>query len=95
MKKISSAMKKTAKLNAEIQQLEAHIADSNKKLSALKEAKAEAENTEIISIVRGADLSVEDIAELISDFTAVKKSPQKPEKQAAMDTDLKGEKIDI
>ncbi|MCM1529760.1 MAG: DUF4315 family protein [Alistipes sp.] len=94
MKKISTAKKKTAKLNAEIQQLEAQIADSNKRLSALKEAKTEAENTEIISIIRGADLSVDDIAELISDLTAVKKTPQQSEKQAA-DTDLKGEEIAI
>lgn len=95
MKKISTAKKKTAKLNAEIQQLEAQIAKDNKKLSSLKEAKTEAENTEIISLVRGADLSVDDIAELISDFTSVKKSPLKPEKPTVANTDLKGEEIAI
>lgn len=95
MKKISTSKKKTAKLNAEIQQLEAQIAESNKKLSALKEAKTEAENTEIISIVRGADLSVEDVAELISDLTAVKKVPQQSEKQTVADENLKGEEIAI
>lgn len=73
MKKNSPARKKVNKLSAEIQQLEEHIAESNKKLSDLKEAKLEAENTEIISIVRDADLSVEDIQELISDLTTVKK----------------------
>lgn len=95
MKKISIAKKKTAKLNAEIQQLEAQIAKDNKKLSALKEAKTEAENTEIISLVRGADLSVEDITELISDLTTVKKAPQQSEKQTAAAADLKGEEIAI
>lgn len=75
MKKSSPARKKVNKLSAEIQQLEEHIAESNKKLADLKEAKIEAENTEIISIVRGADLSVEDIQELISDLTTVKKIP--------------------
>lgn len=96
MKNFSTARKKTAKITAEIQQLEAQIADSNKKLASLKEAKIEAENTEIISLVRGADLSVEEIQELISDFTTVKKSSLSPSKeQPTAANDLKGEEIAI
>ena len=60
MKSTSPTRKKVDKLSAEIQQLEAQIAEKKEKLASLKEAKLEAENTEIISIIRNADLSVED-----------------------------------
>ena len=73
MKSTSPTRKKVDKLSAEIQQLEAQIAEKKEKLASLKEAKLEAENTEIISIIRNADLSVEDIQEMISDLTSVKK----------------------
>lgn len=94
MKKSSPARKKVNKLSAEIQQLEEHIAESNKKLSDLKEAKIEAENTEIISIIRGADLTVEDIQELISDLTTVKKTPSELIKPQPT-TEMKGAEATI
>ena len=49
MKSTSPTRKKVDKLSAEIQQLEAQIAEKKEKLASLKEAKLEAENTEIIS----------------------------------------------
>ena len=52
MKSTSPTRKKVDKLSAEIQQLEAQIAEKKEKLASLKEAKLEAENTEIISIIR-------------------------------------------
>lgn len=58
--------RKLTKLNTEIEQLEKNIEESKKKLATLKAAKLEAENAEIISLVRNADLSVDDIADLIS-----------------------------
>lgn len=58
--------RKLTKLNTDIEQLEKTIEESKKKLTALKAAKLEAENAEIISLVRNADLSVDDIADLIS-----------------------------
>lgn len=90
MKSTSPTRKKVDKLSAEIQQLEAQIAEKKEKLASLKEAKLEAENTEIISIIRNADLSVEDIQEMISDLTSVKKSPSDMAKSQPM-SDLKGE----
>lgn len=75
MKNNSPTRKKVDKLSAEIQQIEAQIAEKRTKLAALKEAKTEAENSEIISIIRNADLSVSDVEELISDLTNVKKVP--------------------
>lgn len=63
-----------SRLSAEISQLEKSIAESQEKLTALRKEKTEIENTEIVSLIRKADLSVDDIAELISDLKAVKKS---------------------
>lgn len=71
---MKSTQKKMSKLSAEILQLEKSIAESQEKLAALRKEKTEIENTEIVSLIRKADLSVDDIAELISDLKAVKKS---------------------
>ncbi|UKI17056.1 MAG: DUF4315 family protein [Ruminococcus sp.] len=70
--------------------LKLRLRKKKEKLASLKEAKLEAENTEIISIIRNADLSVEDIQEMISDLTSVKKSPSDMAKSQPM-SDLKGE----
>lgn len=71
---MKSIQKKMSKLSAEISQLEKSIAESQEKLTALRKAKTEIENTEIVSLIRKADLSVDDIAKLISNLKAVKKS---------------------
>lgn len=71
---MKSSQKKMLKLSAEISQLEKSIAESQEKLTALRKEKTEVENTEIVSLIRKADLSVDDIAELISDLKTVKKS---------------------
>lgn len=71
---MKSSQKKMLKLSAEISQLEKSIAESQEKLTALRKEKTEIENTEIVSLIRKADLSVDDIAELISDLKTVKKS---------------------
>lgn len=71
---MKSTQKKMSRLSAEISQLEKSIAESQEKLTALRKEKTEIENTEIVSLIRKADLSVDDIAELISDLKAVKKS---------------------
>lgn len=71
---MKSTQKKMSRLSAEISQLEKSIAESQEKLTALRKEKTEVENTEIVSLIRKADLSVDDIAELISDLKTVKKS---------------------
>lgn len=68
MKKKVSYQEKVNKISADIIQLEKEITERQKRLSVLKESKTEAENSEIISIIRNADLSVDDIAELVSEF---------------------------
>lgn len=90
MKNNSPARKKVDKLSAEIQQLEAQIAEKKEKLASLKEAKLDAENTEIISLIRNADLSIDDIQELLSDLNAVKKAPSDMDKSQPM-SEIKGD----
>lgn len=90
MKNNSPARKKVDKLSAEIQQLEAQIAEKKEKLASLKEAKLDAENTEIISLIRNADLSIDDIQELLSDLNAVKKAPSDMAKSQPM-SEIKGD----
>lgn len=74
-----SPKKKISKLTDDIAALEKTIKDNTRKLAELKEEKTEAENTEIISIIRKAGLSVDDIAELIDSSTV--QTPVKPKIQ--------------
>lgn len=62
-----SPKRKISKLADDIAALEKTIKENTKKLVELKEEKTEAENTEMISIIRKAGLSVADIEELIGD----------------------------
>ncbi len=71
---MKSTQKRIAKINSEILQIGKSIKESQEKLEALKKEKIEIENTEIVSLIRKADLSVDDVAELISDLTTVRKS---------------------
>ncbi len=74
-----SPKRKISKLTDDIAALEKAIKDNTKKLAELKEEKLEAENTEIISIIRKAGLSVEDIEDLIDG--GVSQAEQKPKTQ--------------
>lgn len=65
-----SPKRKISKLTDDIAALEKTIKDNTRKLSELKEEKIEAENSEIISMVRKAGLSVEDIEDLIGGSVA-------------------------
>lgn len=60
-----SPKKKLSKLTDDIATLEKTIEENKQKLVELKEEKAAIENSEIISIIRKAGLSVEDIENLI------------------------------
>lgn len=60
-----SPKKKLSKLTDDIATLEKTIEENKQKLVELKEEKAAIENSEIISIIRKAGLSVEDIESLI------------------------------
>ena len=74
MKRKISYQEKVNKISADIIQLEKEITERQKRLLLLKESKTEAENSEIISIIRNAELSVEDIAKLVSEFNMSNKT---------------------
>lgn len=75
-----SPKKKISKLADDIAALEKTIKDNTRKLAELKEEKLAAENTEIITIIRKAGLSVEDIEDLIgSGVTQVQTVPKSQE----------------
>ena len=74
-----SPKKKISKLADDIAALENTIKENTRKLQELKEEKTELENSEIISIIRKAGLSVEDIADLIDSTTA--QTQVKPQNQ--------------
>lgn len=65
-----SPKKRISKLADDIAALENTIKENTRRLHELKEEKTELENSEIISIIRKAGLSVEDIADLIDSNTA-------------------------
>lgn len=70
---MKSTQKRIAKINSEISQLEQIISESQAKVETLKKEKTEIENAEIVSLIRKSNLSVDDIAKLISEQTTVKK----------------------
>lgn len=72
-----SSKRKISKLTDDIAAMENTIKENTRKLAELKEEKQQTENTEIISIVRKAGLSLTDIEELIrSDSVRVLPKPK-------------------
>lgn len=73
-----SPKRKISKLADDIAALEKTIKENTQKLAELKEEKTEAENTEMVSIIRKAGLSVADIEELIG-VTQIQQKPKTQE----------------
>ena len=55
------ATTKSAKIEAEIEKVKAKIAEQQTKLKELEQRKVEAENSEIVDIVRGMSISLEEL----------------------------------
>ena len=55
------ATTKSAKIEAEIEKVKAKIAEQQTKLKELEQRKVEAENSEIVDIVRGLSISLEEL----------------------------------
>ncbi|MBQ5320268.1 MAG: DUF4315 family protein [Oscillospiraceae bacterium] len=69
----SKNTKKIEKLKSDIVQVENEIAEKQKKLEEMKKEMTELENVEIVSLVRGASLSVDEIAEIVEAYAPVVK----------------------
>ena len=59
------ATTKSAKIEAEIEKVKAKIAEQQTKLKELEQRKVEAENSEIVDIVRGMSVSLTDLPVLL------------------------------
>ena len=59
------AISKSAKIQAEIEKVKAKIAEQQARLKELEQKKLEAENSEIVEIVRGMSVSLTDLPTLL------------------------------
>ena len=59
------AISKSAKIEAEIEKVKAKIAEQQARLKELEQKKHEAENSEIVDIVRGMSISLTDLPLLL------------------------------
>lgn len=55
------AISKSAKIEAEIEKVKAKISEQQARLKDLEQKKVEAENSEIVDIVRGMSISLEEL----------------------------------
>ena len=78
------AITKSAKIEAEIEKVKAKIAEQQARLKGLEQKKLEAENSEIVEIVRGMSISLADLPLVLQQFRsgASGHSGQKPTEQA-------------
>lgn len=65
------AISKSAKIEVEIEKVKAKIAEQQTRLRELEQKKVEAENTEIVDMVRGMSVSLTDLPMLLQ---AIKKT---------------------
>ena len=74
------AVSKTAKLEAEISALKEKISEFQTKLKELENKKTAVENTEIIEIVRGMSIPIDELASFLKQAKGVtNRSGKKPE----------------
>ena len=78
------AITKSAKIEAEIEKVKAKIAEQQARLKELEQKKLEAENSEIVEIVRGMSISLADLPLVLQPLRGGTSghSGQKPTKKA-------------
>ena len=64
------ATSKSAKIQTEIEKVMAKITEQQARLKELEQKKLEAENTEIVDIVRGLSISMDDLPALLQTIQA-------------------------
>ena len=64
------ATSKSAKIQTEIEKVKAKITEQQARLKELEQKKMEAENTEIVDIVRGLSISLDDLPALLQPIQA-------------------------
>lgn len=81
------AISKSAKIEAEIEKVKAKIAEQQAKLKELEQRKVEAENSEIVDIVRGMSVSLSDLPLLLEKIKAGDALGQNVPKSAPAETE--------
>ena len=64
------AISKSAKIEAEIEKVKAKITEQQTRLKELEQKKVEAENSEIVDIVRGMSISLEELPLVLQQIRA-------------------------
>ena len=64
------ATSKSAKIQTEIEKVKAKITEQQARLKELEQKKMDAENTEIVDIVRGLSISLDDLPALLQTIQA-------------------------
>ncbi len=64
------AVSKSAKIGAEIEKVKAKITEQQDRLKELEQKKLEAENSEIVEMVRGMSVSLADLPDLLKKLKA-------------------------
>ena len=64
------AVSKSAKIGAEIEKVKAKITEQQDRLKELEQKKLEAENSEIVDMVRGMSVSLTDLPDLLKKLKA-------------------------
>ena len=80
------AVSKSQKIQAEIDKVKAKISEQQARLKELEKNKQEAENSEIVDIVRGMSISLEELP-----LDKVSRSPRTAERRKIEDETLSGD----
>ena len=81
------AISKSAKIQAEIEKVTAKIAEQQARLKELEQKKLEAENSEIVEIVRGMSVSLSELPVLLQQLRSGGTSGQSVPKQEVTEAD--------
>ena len=79
------ATSKSAKIQAEIEKVKAKITEQQTRLKELEQKKLEAENTEIVDIVRGLSISLDELPVLLQAIRSGTSLGQSVPKEAGPD----------
>ena len=79
------ATSKSAKIQAEIEKVKAKISEQQARLKELEQKKLEAENTEIVDIVRGLSISLDELPVLLQAIRSGTSLGQSDPKEAGPD----------
>lgn len=82
------AISKSAKIQAEMEKVKAKISDQQAKLKELEQKHREAQNEEIVDIVRGMNISLDELPGLLQTMKARTLGQSVPKSEAPEEEDM-------